>query len=194
MMMTTQPIDERVIYFAEHYVEGKCQCSKSKNKASGYVNKSSCELCLEKYKIFVDDKFYPRLVHMFTPHRVFVPEIQDTYIVCGKNFQLTKETLMNDRQIHESELKDLEIKYEDVEIVEAPEKINFAEPIYDELPQPISFALSNKRSREEFYFYDSEEEETITFYDGITGEPIDCEPMPKRQKTFDCTDLPLPIQ
>lgn len=187
---TKQMNNTQVIYKASEYICGTCTCPKVLNCYKAITPKSDCIFCIQRLTIYEDDKYYNRLKEMFCyyPHKVPAQVIQQTYIVCGKNFELTKDTIMADYEINESDVIDKAEEYDEVEIVEnvqVPEieKIDFTIPVMDELPPPV---ILGKRTRETFYIpapEDLEEEEEITYEDA--------EPPRKKSKTVSVWDYYL---
>lgn len=173
----------RILYQAKEYIVGTCCCSRHLNIFKG--PKSDCIYCIQRFTIYADDKYYNRLVEMFLPLRVREEKIQELYIMFGKDFSATKEAIKDEHEIEESEIIDKIQEYDEVEIVEnitIPEKPDITIPVYDELPAPI---ILGKRQREVYVPAPEallEEEEEISFYDGITGELIQENPPAKKQR------------
>lgn len=122
---------------------------------------------------------------MFEMHQVPIELIREQYIVCGKNFESTKQMVIIECDLDETKIIDEIQEYDEVEIVEnitIPEKPDITIPVNDELPAPI---ILGKRQREVYVPAPEallEEEEEITFYDGITGELIQENPPAKKQR------------
>ena len=147
--------------------------------------KDECEVCLEECTILENDEIYFRLEKMFETHQVPIELIREQYIVCGKNFESTKQMVIIECDLDETKIIDEIKEYDEVEIVESiviPEKPDITIPVYDELPAPI---ILGKRQREVYVPAPEallEEEEEISFYDGITGELIQENPPAKKQR------------
>lgn len=168
-----------ILHIEEQFLVGNCKCKYHR------YGRDSCRTCVENCTIFEDDKIYFRLVKMFEMHQVPIELIREQYIVCGKNFESTKQMVIIECDLDETKIIDEIQEYDEVEIVEnivIPEKPDITIPVYDELPAPI---ILGKRQREVYVPAPEallEEEEEITFYDGITGELIQENPPAKKQR------------
>lgn len=118
------------IYYAKQFEKEKCGCKYTR----GTLAKWECPECVQQLSIYSSDERYCRLVKLFEEiEAVKIDEINESYIVCGKEYAPTKNTLMAEYDIDDSQLPN------DIDLVELDVDTEIAE-------EPIT---GSKRNREE---------------------------------------------
>jgi len=106
-------------------------------------------------------------------NQVTIESIQENYIICGKNLEMTKSVIIDEYDIDETQVIDQIEQYDEVEIIDEPQ-ITPILPIVEELsPLPLPVKLTGKRTRDTFY---------IPTADDLTDEPTIEEPPRKLPK------------
>lgn len=115
------------VYYAKQYSKSKCGCT------NHTLLKCECPKCIMDLSIYSNDQYYCRLVKLFEKFEsVKLEEIHEWYIACSKNYESTKETIMADHDIEDSQLPVDAVDVDDISLIEQVE-----EPI-----------IGSKRSRE----------------------------------------------
>ena len=139
---TNQPLQEMntptIIHTNEEQLSGHCTCKGKSEYYKRNVLKVCCIKCISRATIYSDDKYYSRLLKIFNSvQQVPTNAIQEYYIMFGKNFEATKENIIAEFDLNESDICDEIEKYDEVEIVPC---IEIQEPevfISDPLPPPV---------------------------------------------------------
>lgn len=145
------------IYYAAQYEKEKCNCKWTK----GLIEKKKCIDCVESLTVYQSDEFFLRLTNVFSSFEdITLDEIQDTYILFGKNYEASRDAIMAEHDIEESQLPaevidiedvtDIEVVvgskrnrevYDEQETVEPPQKIAAIEGLEKEFRECIQRAL-----------------------------------------------------
>ena len=121
------------IYYAKQFEKDKCGC-KFTNRV---LAKWECPGCVYNLSIYENDQYYARLVKLFKKFEdIKIEEINEWYIACNKSYDATKDTIMADHDIDDSQLP------EDIHSVEIDEELG--EEIIEE-----PAITGSKRTREE---------------------------------------------
>lgn len=110
------------VYYAKQFEKDKCSCKYTHSLKA----KWECRTCVGKLSIYSSDENYNRLVKLFENiESVKIEEINEWYIVCNKEYGPTKNTIMSDHDLDDSQLpNDVDsvdlAEDEEVEAVETP--------------------------------------------------------------------------
>lgn len=113
-----QDLKKERIYYAQQYEKEKCTCKYSRGK-----KKFECRQCILSLSIYENDENFKRLIRLFEKNEDIVfEEVADWYIVCNKNYDSAKDTIMADHDIEDSQIQEEIPLIEDdlVEIIEKP--------------------------------------------------------------------------
>ena len=121
------------VYYAKQFEKDKCGCKHT----SSMKAKWECQTCVKKLSIYSSDKNYNRLVKLFeNVESVKIEEINEWYIVCNKEYGPTKNTIMSDHDLDDSQLPN---DVDSVNLAEDEEEVGTVET-------PV---VGTKRTREE---------------------------------------------
>ncbi len=81
-------------------------------------------------------------------NQVTIESIQENYIICGKNLEMTKSVIIDEYDIDETQVIDQIEQYDEVEIIDEPQVTPILPIVEDLSPLPLPVKLTGKRSRD----------------------------------------------